>query len=114
MKALLIIPFLAIQMLQETIAQKFAKSTSPVIKIVNGMVKGTHEPSGVNSFKGIPFAAPPVAELRWKEPQPVKNWRGTLDATQFGPNGMQTNVFGDMAFRSRGMNEDCLYLNVWQ
>jgi hypothetical protein len=52
--------------------------TSPpkIIKTVNGMIEGTVEKSGVRSFKGVPFAAPPVGNLRWKEPQLVKNWQG--------------------------------------
>ncbi len=71
------------------------------------------EKTGITIFKGIPFAAPPVGDRRWKEPQPVQDWQGTMDATQFGNNPMQFGVFGDMAFRSKGMGEDCLYLNVW-
>jgi para-nitrobenzyl esterase len=83
------------------------------VRTANGMVEGTLEKSGVLSFKGIPFAAPPVGDLRWKEPQPAKNWEGVLKADHFGPRAMQMNIFGDMAFRSSGMSEDCLYLNVW-
>ncbi|MCW3113830.1 MAG: carboxylesterase, partial [Segetibacter sp.] len=113
MKKLLLLPFLAMQMLHVSIAQTSSGSASLVVKTVNGPVEGTVEKSGVRSFKAIPFAAPPVGDLRWKEPQPVKNWQGTLNAKQFGQNGMQTNIFGDMAFRSKGMSEDCLYLNVW-
>jgi para-nitrobenzyl esterase len=96
-----------------SIAQTTSKASSPIVKIANGSIEGTVEQSGINSFKAIPFAAPPVGNLRWKEPQPVKNWSGTLEAKQFGSNGMQTNVFGDMGFRTKGMSEDCLYLNVW-
>ena len=83
------------------------------VKTKNGTVEGTHETSGVYAFKGIPFAAPPVGENRWKAPQPVKNWTGVLTTKQFGPRGMQAPIFGDMGFRSNGMSEDCLYLNVW-
>jgi para-nitrobenzyl esterase len=80
----------------------------------NGIIEGTWEPgAGLHSFKGIPFAAPPVSELRWKPPQPVANWSGVRKADQFGPRAMQLPVFGDMNFRSNGMSEDCLYLNVW-
>jgi para-nitrobenzyl esterase len=64
-------------------------------------------------FKGIPFAAPPVGNLRWREPQPVQDWTGVRKANKFGPRAMQLPVFGDMNFRSDGVGEDCLYLNVW-
>lgn len=84
------------------------------VKIENGLLEGTANAStGIRSFKGIPFAQPPVGDLRWKEPQPVQNWKGVRKADHFGNNAMQKNVFGDMMFRSAGMSEDCLYLNVW-
>lgn len=82
-------------------------------KTANGVVEGTLEKSGIRSFKGVPFAAPPVGDLRWREPQPVKNWEGVRKADHFGPRTMQLPIYGDMAFRSDGMSEDCLYLNVW-
>jgi para-nitrobenzyl esterase len=84
------------------------------VMTTNGIIEGTWEPdSGLRSFKGIPFAAPPVGELRWKPPQPRAEWSGVRKADQFGPRAMQLPLFGDMSFRSRGMSEDCLYLNVW-
>src|SRR6185369_5066997 len=82
------------------------------VKVANGILEGTNE-SGLRVFRGVPFAAPPVGEFRWREPQPVKNWNGVRKADKFGPRAMQLNVFGDMNFRSNGMSEDCLYLNVW-
>src|SRR5205807_1266214 len=60
-----------------------------------------------------PFAAPPVGDLRWKPPQPVTRWEGVRKADRFSPRAMQPPIFGDMVFRSNGMSEDCLYLNVW-
>jgi para-nitrobenzyl esterase len=83
------------------------------VRTANGMVEGVLESSGIRSFKGIPYAAPPVGDLRWKEPQPAKDWTGVLKADHFGPRAMQTNIFGDMNFRSDGMSENCLYLNIW-
>ncbi len=83
------------------------------VSISNGTLEGTLENSGVMSFKGIPFAQPPTGEMRWKPPQPPKNWDGVRKADKFGPRAMQRPIFGDMAFRSNGMSEDCLYLNVW-
>ena len=83
------------------------------VKTANGTVEGTTEKSGVRAFRGIPFAAPPTGDLRWKPPQPVANWEGVRKAEQFGPRCTQASVFSDMNFRSSGMGEDCLYLNVW-
>ena len=84
----------------------------PQAKTENGMLEGTSE-SGINVFRGVPFAAPPVGDFRWREPQPVKSWTGIRKADKFGPKAMQLAIFGDMNFRSNGTNEDCLYLNVW-
>lgn len=83
------------------------------VKTANGILKGTTETSGIRSFKGIPFAKAPVGDLRWKEPQPSENWVGVRKADHFGANAMQKKIFGDMLFRSSGMSEDCLFLNVW-
>src|SRR5205809_651864 len=85
------------------------------VKIANGMLESTTAPkNGVRSFKGVPFGQPPVGDLRWREPQPVKDWQGVRAADQFGPRCMQrTGPGADYWFRSNGMSEDCLYLNVW-
>jgi para-nitrobenzyl esterase len=91
--------------------QSFAQDR---VKTANGTVEATSDKSsGVRSFKGIPFAAPPLGDLRWQPPQPVKDWKGNRKTDQFGPRCMQLPVFSDMVFRSNGMSEDCLYLNVW-
>ena len=82
-------------------------------KTANGVVEGTRTSAGIRVFRGLPFAAPPVGELRWKAPQPVKNWTGVRPAVEFGPNCMQRPIYGDMEFRNTGTSEDCLYLNVW-
>ena len=79
-----------------------------------GVLAGRNDATlGVCSFKGIPFAAPPVGPLRFCAPQPMAPWQGVRQADHFGPRAMQLPVFGDMDFRSNGMSEDCLYLNVW-
>ncbi len=83
------------------------------VKTANGTLEGVAESSGIRSFKGVPFGAPPVGDLRWKPPQPVANWSDVRQADKFGPRCMQRALFGDMNFRSNGMSEDCLYLNVW-
>ncbi|MES2278119.1 MAG: carboxylesterase family protein [Bacteroidota bacterium] len=90
-----------------------AQTAGPQVKIANGMLEGVTEASGVTSYKGIPFAQPPVGNLRWKEPQAPKNWAGIRKADHFGPNGLQKVMWADMIFRSSGQSEDCLYLNVW-
>ena len=84
----------------------------PTVKTANGILQGT-QLSGIAMFRGIPFAQPPVGELRWKEPQPVKNWEGTLRADHFSARPMQLPIYSDMKFRSPGVSEDCLYLNIW-
>ena len=84
----------------------------PQVKVAEGVLEGVNE-SGVMVFKGVPFAAPPVGDLRWKAPQPVKSWEGVRKASEFGPNPMQENIFGDMNFGTSEMSEDCLYLNIW-
>ncbi|MCC8424900.1 carboxylesterase/lipase family protein [Mucilaginibacter sp. UR6-11] len=86
---------------------------NPQIKTANGTLQGVTEVSGIISYKGIPFAQPPVGELRWKEPQPPLNWTGIRKADHFGPQAMQRAIYGDMRFRSDGKSEDCLYLNIW-
>lgn len=89
------------------------QSAGPTVRVANGSLEGTQETGGVYVYKGIPFAQAPVGKLRWREPQPAQNWSGTRQATQFGPRAMQLPLFGDMNFRSNGVSEDCLYLNVW-
>src|SRR6266850_2804672 len=94
-----------------TVGSAFAQDR---VKTANGIVEGSSaESPGIRVFKGVPFASPPVGDLRWQPPQPVKNWKGVRNATQFGPRCMQRPIFSDMQFRSNGMSEDCLYLNVW-
>jgi len=85
----------------------------PVVRIATGLLEGLTAPGGVREFRGIPFAAPPVGPLRWKPPQPPAPWKGVRAADRFGPRCMQLPIFSDMVFRSDGMSEDCLYLNVW-
>ena len=89
-----------------------AAQTAPQVQTVNGILEGI-DCSGVKVFKGVPFAAPPVGNLRWKAPQPVEKWEGVRPAKDFGPNPMQENLFGDMMFGTKEMSEDCLYLNIW-
>jgi para-nitrobenzyl esterase len=94
-------------------ARQSKNKTGQQIKTESGIVQAVSETGGVYSFKGIPYAAPPVGELRWKAPQPVKKWEGVRMADAFGNKPMQLPIYSDMQFRSKVMSEDCLYLNVW-
>ena len=68
---------------------------------------------GIRTFKGIPYAAPPVGGQRWRPPQAVPAWSGVRSATEWGARCMQSNRLGDIDPLNTRMDEDCLYLNVW-
>ncbi len=93
---------------------------SDPVKTSDGKISGVTLDSGVRAFKGIPFAAPPVGDLRWKQPQPAAPWKGVLKADKFSnvcvqpsaPKRVPNNVAVDLP-DSPKMSEDCLYLNVW-
>src|SRR5262245_4416081 len=80
--------------------------------VTGGKVAGVTA-NGVVAFKGIPFAAPPTDDLRWKAPQPVKGWSGVKQADAFGPSCMQDANLLQIFGAPPAMSEDCLYLNVW-
>ncbi|MBN1692628.1 MAG: carboxylesterase/lipase family protein [Dehalococcoidales bacterium] len=86
---------------------------NPVVATKSGKIEGKFE-NGLCIFRGIPYAAPPVGELRWMSPQPVKKWDGVRDATKFGAIAPQT-VMPIPGFDQapQPQSEDCLYLNVW-
>ncbi|MBN1781656.1 carboxylesterase family protein [bacterium] len=77
-----------------------------LVKVESGQIQGISE-DGLTVFKGIPFAAPPVGDLRWKAPQPVAQWDTVLQADKFASDPVQ--AWGP----PEGKNEDCLYLNIW-
>jgi para-nitrobenzyl esterase len=78
-----------------------------------GLVEGTASADGaVRIFRGIPFAAPPVGDLRWRPPQPHAPWEGVRKATDFASYCAQGRIYDDMVFHGQP-SEDCLYLNVW-
>ncbi|MGB5459150.1 MAG: carboxylesterase family protein [Eudoraea sp.] len=84
------------------------------VKVENGIIEGNFDThTGIQTYFGVPFAKPPIGDLRWKAPQPLDNWEGVKKTKEFGPRPMQTLVFGDMKSRSKGLSEDCLYLNIW-
>jgi para-nitrobenzyl esterase len=115
-----------------------SQQTSSIARVDGGELQGTVA-DGVISFKGIPFAAPPVGELRWRPPQSAARWTGVRQATEFAPNCMQGRGFGPppgagaragapgaqgtppaaaptpaAAPAAPAPSEDCLYLNVWR
>lgn len=77
----------------------------------SGLVEGVEE-DGVLSFRGIPFAAPPVGPLRWRAPAPPAHWEGIRNAGQFSPICVQPGAYPDDA-PPEPQSEDCLYLNIW-
>lgn len=80
--------------------------------VTGGQIEGVAK-DGIVSFKGIPFAAPPVGDLRWKAPQAVAPWTGIRKATKYGPAPMQDPRIALLSTGGAGISEDCLYLNVW-
>lgn len=90
-----------------------AASSPPIVTIKDGQIRGTRD-DGVLSFKGIPFAQPPVGALRWRAPQPIARWQGVRDATRYGHDCMQLPFPSDAAPLGTPPSEDCLYMNVWR
>ena len=100
-----------------TAASSQTPPRSAVVRVESGELQGVVD-DGVVSFKGIPFAAPPVGDLRWRPPQPAAPWTGVRQAAEFGADCMQGR-FGPPpaapgAPAARVPSEDCLFLNVWR
>ncbi len=98
----------------------FAQTSFESVQTESGLVSGKTNTNGdVYIFKGIPFAPPPVGELRWKAPQPVAKWIGVKQCDQFGPSPMQNKPVPfsmwsqEFLIPEKPISEDCLYLNVW-
>src|SRR5262249_10900466 len=87
------------------------RSKGPVVNTAEGPVRG-YSQGGVYRFLGIPYAAPPVGDLRWRPPAPVKKWNDVRDATQYANTCPQVTELGAFAGPS-SISEDCLYLNVF-
>ncbi len=96
------------------VASLVLSAAPETVKVDGGRIVGTAA-DGVRVFKGIPFAAPPVGDLRWKAPQPVVAWGGVKNADPFGPQCVQQPypAGSPYAMVPAPMGEDCLYLNVW-
>jgi para-nitrobenzyl esterase len=91
-----------------------AKADSLTVKTAQGKAHGKTINNGkVRAFLGLPYAAPPVGDLRWKGPEPPPKWKGMRDAANYGARCVQGSVYTDMVFQDSGESEDCLYLNVF-
>lgn len=85
-----------------------------VVKTEQGQVRGKYiNARQVRAFLGIPYAAPPAGDLRWRPPQPPERWKEVRDASHYGHRCMQGRIYEDMVFQDSGPSEDCLYLNVF-
>jgi para-nitrobenzyl esterase len=103
---------LAMAMLSAVAVAVLGAASDPEVKTDAGTVRGKSDGT-VAAFLGMPYAAPPVGDLRWKPPAPVAKWAGVRDATSFASRCMQGPIYSDMVFRDPGISEDCLALNVW-
>ena len=103
---------------QKLMAPLLLQNEKPVVNTVSGKVAGYKE-GKINVFKGIPFAAPPIGDLRWKAPQKVQAWSGVKDCLQFGASPVQGEPIPFMCWSEeflipkKPIDEDCLYLNIW-
>ena len=115
MRNKIILPVLTLALVFSTLALPTnAFSGNDTIRVEGGLISGTIA-DGVRSFKGIPFAAPPVGNLRWKAPQPVIAWQGVRECNASGPECPQSPYpAGSLYYQApQKQSEDCLYLNVW-
>ena len=110
MKALVIAAFIGLL----CAAQAASAQNGPIVAAPAGSVQG-EAAAGLNIFRGIPYARPPVGERRWKPPLPAQTWRGVRQATAFGPSCWQPRARGESIYASElgEMSEDCLSLNIW-
>ena len=105
---------IAALLLATTLASAQQPTTLRPIQIENGKLLGVlTADQKVVAYKGIPYAQPPVEELRWRPPQPVGKWKKVLFARDFGSHCLQSGAYPDMVFHDPGPSEDCLTLNVW-
>ena len=96
-----------------SLATTLARAQNTPVRLDSGMIQGSTQGT-VESFKGVPFAAPPVGDLRWRAPQPVKPWTVTRKASEYASDCMQVPFPSDAAPLGTAPAEDCLYVNVWR
>lgn len=96
-------------------AGEAADRAAPRVTVASGTIEGQPAAQGVIAYLGVPYAAPPVRELRWRAPQPVAPWRGVLHADRVAPQCVQPqrNVLSNHYSGPEVTSEDCLYLNIW-
>jgi len=110
--------FLLLLVISSFSRYSFIEAQDAKVKTVNGTISGSKS-GDILIFKGVPFAAPPVGDLRWKGPQPLKDWQGVKECTKFSPSPMQSKPVPFMMWTEEfiappePLSEDCLYLNIW-
>jgi para-nitrobenzyl esterase len=120
MNPLIPLRFMATLLLAGFVSLSAVQDEPAIIRVTGGLISGTQNQAGdVRIFRGIPFAAPPVGDFRWKAPQAVKPWAGVRRCDAFGPSPIQDvpAPFGpwsaEYLIPKEPISEDCLYLNVW-
>jgi para-nitrobenzyl esterase len=109
----LVLMALCLQAQQQKMTDIADSANMPVVRTVSGLVRGLTDGS-VDIFKGIPYAAPPVGEYRWRPPQPVAPWQGVRDASKFGATCAAAGWGAAAGSIQAGSSEDCLFLNIWR
>ncbi|MEO7990587.1 MAG: carboxylesterase family protein [Chryseolinea sp.] len=112
--------FLLILLFPISLLAQPSKESVPLVKTANGSLSGVYNSDKqISIYKGVSFAAPPIGELRWKEPLPLKSWKGTKECTSFPASPMQNSPVPFMMWSqefitpAKPLSEDCLYLNIW-